>query len=263
MVFPRTFLFLPRSASAILLGVCVAACARPARAQELPAKIYLQGNPTPQEGKITGVQNGSILLSVPGGSTSVNLAQVSRLEAAAPPAYTTGIAAYNAGNYDKALADLRPLGDGFRGLPLDWAQQTLAALGSIYLEKNDAARAEAAFNDYRRYYPNAPGNKVQLGVAQARIAFARNNVSLARQLVEPITQAGLKAPAEVTRGDGAAYGQAFYLLARLQERENNHQEALENYLRVVTLFYQDAAVAASAQKGADNLRAAHQGLSVP
>ncbi len=255
---PRSFLL----AAAVLLCACVAAAPN-ARAQELPAKIFLQGNPTPQEGRISGVQGDAILLNLPNGKTSVPLAQVARVQADAPPAATTGLAAYNAGSLDKALADLRPIGEMFRGLPTDWAQQTLAALGNIYLEKNDVPRAEAAFNDYRKFYPNVPGNKLQFSVAQARLAFAKNNVPQARQALEGIVQAALKAPAEVTRGDGAAYGQAFYLLARLQERDNDYQGALENYLRVVTLFYQDAAVAGRAQKSADDLRAAHKGLAVP
>ena len=263
MVSPRTSPSLPWSRRALLLCVCATVLTSGLHAQELPARIYLQGNPTPQEGRITGVQGDAILLIVPNGRTSIPLSQVARIEAAAPPAYATGMAAYNAGNYDKALTDLRPVGDEFRGLPLEWVQQILVALGSIYLEKNDVVRAEAAFNDYRRYYPNAAGNKLQLGVAQARIAFAKNNTPQARQSLEAITQTALKAPAEVTRGDGAAYGQAFYLLARLQERENHFQDALEDYLRVVTLFYQDTALAARAQKGADDLRTAHKGLSVP
>ena len=258
MVSPRTF-----RRWAFVLAACVAALAPCVRAQELPARIFRQGNPTPDVGNIIGVQGDAILLTIPQGKTSVPLAQVARVEVAAPPAYSAGLAAYNAGNYDKALADLRPLAETFRGLPTDWAQQSLAAVGSISLEKNDVARAEAAFNDLRKYYPNAPGNKLQLGVAQARLAFANNSAAQARQAVDALTQAALKAPAEVTRADGAAYGQAFYLLARLQERDKDFQGALENYLRVVTLFYQDPALAARAQKGADDLRAAHKGLSVP
>ena len=263
MVSPRNSPHLPRLTALALLGVVFAAVVPAAEGQELPARIYLQGNPTPQEGRITGVQGDAILLTVPNGKTSVNLAQVIRVEAAAPPSYTTGLAAYNAGNYDKALADLRPLGDNFRGLPTEWARQTLATLGGLYLEKNDVAKAEAAFNDYRKYYPNAPGNKLQLTVAQARLAFAKNNTPQARQALEAIVQSALKSPAEVTRGDGAEYGQAFYLLARLQERDNNFQGALEDYLRVVTLFYEDEAVTARAQKAADALRAAHKGLAAP
>lgn len=212
---------------------------------------------------MTGVQGDAIQLTIPNGKTSVPLAQVARVEANAPAAYATGIAAYNAGNYDKALADLRTFGEAFRGLPTDWEQQTVAALGSIYLEKNDTARAEAAFNDLRRYYPKAPGNGVQLSVAQARLAFAKNNAPQAKAQLDAIIQAALKSPADLPRADGAAYGQACYLMARLQERESNFQGALENYLRVVTLFYQDTTVAGRAQKGADDLRAAHKDLAVP
>ncbi len=212
---------------------------------------------------MTGVQGDAIQLTIPGGKTSVPLAQVARVETNAPATFATGLGAYNAGNYDKALADLRSFGEAFRGLPTDWEQQTLSALGSIYLEKNDLAKAEAAFNDLRRYYPKAPGNGLQLSVAQARIAFAKNNAAQAKGQLDPIIQTALKSPAEVTRADGAAYGQACYLMARLQERESNFQGALENYLRVVTLFYQDATLATRAQKGADDLRAAHKDLAVP
>ena len=258
MVFPRTF-----SRWTFFLIAGAAACASSVRAQELPARVYRQGNPTPDMGSITGVQGDAILLTFAQGKTSIPLAQVARVEAAAPPACQTGLIAYGAGNYDKALADLRPVVDTFRGLPTEWAQQSLAAVGGCYLEKNDVAKAEAAFNDYRKYYPNAPGNKLQLGVAQARIAFAKNNAAQAQPALDAITAAALKAPAEVTRADGAAYGQAFYLLARVQERDNNFQGALESYLRVVTLFYQDQALATRAQKEADDLRAAHKGLAVP
>ena len=126
------------------------------------------------------MQGDAILLNIPNGKTSVPLAQVVRVDAAAPAAYATGIQAYNAGNYDRALAELRTFGEAFRGLPTEWEQQTLAALGSIYLEKNDVAKAEAAFNDLRRYYPKASGGGLQLSVAQARIAFAKNNGAQAK-----------------------------------------------------------------------------------
>ena len=255
----------PTSLRAVLLTavLCLCATASSHAQQELPARIFLQGNPTPQEGYITGVQGDAIQLTIPNGKTSVPLAQVARVETNAPATYATGIAAYNAGNYDKALADLRTFGDAFRGLPTDWEQQTVAALGSIYLEKNDTALAEAAFNDLHRYYPKSPGSGLQLSVAQARLAFAKNNAAQAKGQLDAIVAAALKSPADVTRADGAAYGQACYLMARLQERESNFQGALENYLRVVTLFYQDAAVAGRAQKGADDLRAAHKDLNVP
>ena len=95
------------------------------------------------------------------------------------------------------------------------------------------------------------------------MAFAKNNGAAAKQQLTPITEAALKNPATVTKSDGVAYGQAFYLMGQLEEREGALQAALEDYLRATTLFYQDAAVAANAQKSADALRAAHKDLTVP
>ena len=220
-----------------------------------------------QEGKITGVNGNTVLIDVATssgtGHAGFDLGLVSRVDAAPPPAFQAGSAAYAAGQWDRALAAWKPLVDGFHGLPTDWARQATGALGDLYVEKNDLPRAEAAYNDFRRLYPGGGGNLLRANVGQARIAFARNNAAQARQQIEPILQAALKNPAAVPPLDGAAYGQAFYLSGQLHEQERDYQGALEDYLRTVTLFYQDAETAARAQKNADALRAAHKDVSVP
>ena len=224
-------------------------------------------NGSAQVGRIVGVRDGNVVVdqatSSGTGQFSYNLGTLARVAMTAPAAFATGIAAYQAGNWDKAVADLKPLADQFRGLPVDWAQQATGMLGDIYLEKKDLAKAEAAYNDYRRFYPGDAAGQLRLGVGQARIAFAKNQAAQAKQQLQGITQAALKNPALVTRQDGAVYGQAFYLLGQIQEQEHGYQDALQNYLRTVTLFYQDNAVAAHAQDRANNLRAAHKDLAVP
>ena len=168
---------------------------------------------------------------------------------------------------------VRTMGQGSRGLeaaggPIpgtadDWAMQAAGGLGDLYVEKNDLARAEAAYADFHRSYPAAAGNALRISVGEARIAFARNNAAQARQQIAPILQAALKNPATVAPLDGAMYGQAFYLSGELRENEGNYQGALEDYLRTVTLFYQDSSATARAQKSADALRAAHKDVTVP
>ena len=91
----------------------------------------------------------------------------------------------------------------------------------------------------------------------------RTELQKAEQQLQGIAQTALKNPALVTRAEGAAYGQAFYLLGQIHEQEHADQEALEDYLRTVTLFYQDSATSTRAQQSADALRAAHQGLTAP
>ena len=197
------------------------------------------------------------------GQMGYDLGLISRVEAPPPPAFQTGNAAYASGQWDQALAVWKPLADQFRGLPTDWARQATGALGDLYVEKNDLAKAEAAYGDFRRFYPGGAGNMLRASVGQARIAFARNNAAQARQQLDPIVQAALKNPAGVSPLDGAAFGQAFYLSGQLHEQEGNFQAALEDYLRTVTLFYQDAEATVRAQKSADALRAAHKDVSVP
>ncbi len=221
-----------------------------------------------QEGEVTGMSGPAVLMTVATasgapGQISFNLGLLSRVDAAPPPAYSGGIATYGAGDWDKALAALKPLADQFRGLPTPWAQQAAALLGDIYIEKNDLARAEAAYNDYRKLYPSVGGNSARFNLGQARLAFARNNLGQAKQQLEPILALALKSPADAARADASTYGQAFYLRGQISEKEGNAQAAFENYLRTVTLFYQDGSATARAQKSADTLRSAHKDLVAP
>lgn len=221
-----------------------------------------------QEGKVVGMNGSTVLLSLSTasgaqGQIGFDLRLLSRVDAAPPPAFNPGMAAYAAGDWDKALAALKPITEQFRGLPTLWAQQAAATLGDLYVEKNDLAHAESAYNDFRKLYPTPGGNSLRFSLGQARIALARNNPAQARQQLEPLTRLALKDPADASRTDAAAYGQAFYLLGQIQERDGNLPAALEAYLSTVTLFYQDGATTARAQKSADGLRAAHKDLSAP
>ena len=247
-----------------LVLVLLLLAADAARAQD--RLIFKDGHV--QEGKVTSMNGGTVMINLnsasgAAGQIGFDLRLLNRVEAAAPPAFQAGMTAYAAGQWDQALADLKPLADQFRGLPTPWAQQTLAKLGDVYIEKNDLVRAQSAYNDYQRLYPSAGGNSLRFNLGQARIAIARNDLAPARQQLESITALALKDPTNASPGDSAAYGQAFYLLGQLQEHQGQTQDALVDYLRTVTLFYQDAASTARAQKSADSLRAAHKDLTVP
>ncbi len=256
---------LPRAT--FLVVWCLAALGlgwQPLRAQD--RLVFKDGHV--QDGKIVGMSGPTVLMTVTTasgapGQISFNMGLLNRVDAAPPPAYNAGVAAYGVGDWDKALAALKPVTDQFRGLPTTWAQQAAGMLGDIYVEKNDLPRAEAAYGDYRKLYPATSGNSVRSNLGQARIAFARNNVSETKRALEPITTAALKNPADASRSDAAAYGQAFYLRGLIREKDGDAPGALEDYLRTVTLFYQDAATTARARKAADALRAAHKDLVAP
>ena len=259
MFFPKFSVLCSRAAAC-----CLAAWMLPgaARAQD---RLFFKDNHV-QEGRVTGMNGNSVIINLNAasgapGQIGFDLSLLTRVEAAPPASLPAGEAAYADGEWDKALAIFKPIADQFRGLPTDWARHAAAVLGDIYVEKHDLVRAESAYNDYRKLYPGA--NPLPFNLGQARIALARNNPAAARQQLDPITRSALKNPAEVSRADGAAYGQAFFLLGQLQEKEGNAPAALEDYLRTVTLFYQDRAAATRAQHGADTLRAAHKDLTAP
>ncbi len=229
-------------------------------------RLYFKNNRV-QDGRLAGMNGSTVLMNIAAGSgpgqIGFDLSLIARVDAAPPPAFAAGYAAFQAGGWDKALAALKPIADQYHGLPTEWARQAVGALGDIYLEKNDIARAELAYNEYRRFYPQGAGNGLRGNLAQARLAFAKKDAAAAKQRLEPITKAALKSPTQISSADSAAYGQAFYLMGQLREKDGAYQEALEDYLRTVTVFYQDKTAAAGAQKNADALRAAHKEISVP
>lgn len=214
-----------------------------------------------QDGKILSVSAGTVEMEIklPNGSTGkigFPVAGIASVTMEQPTSVRTGLAAYEAGDFAKALSELRPVSEKYRGLPTEWARRVAAVMGDVYLETKDLARAEAAYTEYGRAYP---GGKASLrsNVGMARLAFAKGEQARAKQLLEPIAKAALEdaAPAEA---DGAMYGQVFLLLGQAREAEKDYAAALQDYLRAVTLFYQDRAVANAAQKAADALRTAQK-----
>jgi predicted Zn-dependent protease len=232
-----------------------------AHAQE---RLFFKDGHT-QDGRITGVANGQVALAVTtasgAGEMAFDLGLIDHIDSPPPAAWQQGMAAFQARDWDKALGSLRPIVDQYRGLPTDWARQASLALGDIYLEKNQAPQAEAAYQAYRASYPGS--DTLHLAVSQARLSMARQEEMKAKAQLEQIRDMGLQHPAEVTRADGAVYGQACFQLAQLEGRHGEFQAALQDDLRTVTLFYQDGALAARAQQNADAIRAAHPEVSVP
>ena len=225
-----------RVAFGLALGLGLTFSALTVRAQD---RLIFKDNHV-QQGKVTGMSGNTVMINLntasgAAGQIGFDLRLLTRVEVAPPPAFHVGMAAYAAGEWDKALADLKPIAEQFRGLPTPWAQQTFATLGDLYVEKSDLVHAEEAYNDFRRLYPAAGGNSLRYDLGQARIAFARNDAVKAQQQLEPIARLALRNPTDASRADAAAYGQAFCLLGQLQERAGHPAEALEDYLRTVTL----------------------------
>lgn len=178
-----------------------------------------------------------------------------------PPAeFANAQKAFEAKNYDATLTLLKVL-DKYKGLPAEWAQQAAALWGDVYIEKNDLAKAEAAYKEFQRIYPGGQGG-VQSELGLARLAVAKKDMATAKAKLEPLVAKATE-DKSVNRAAGLAYSQAFYLMGQIKEQEGDLAGALENYLKTVTIFYYDRSAVALAQEKADALRKANPTIFIP
>lgn len=219
-----------------------------------------QSNGVVRNGQITGVRNGSVMIKFGPGEIGIPLAQVTTVSMTAPPTVARGLELQEAGKAAEALTVLKPVADQFGGLPLDWAQRATASIGDLYLSLDKSADAATAYGRFKQLYPGA-GLSLQADVGMARVAAAEGKLAEAKSALTPIISSALAKP-DITKAESAAFGQAYFTLGKIAEKENKPAEALENYLRTVTIFYADRAIAARAQERADALRQ-NGGIAVP
>lgn len=214
-----------------------------------------------QNTKILGVTGASVQIQVAnGGSIGIPLAMIAKVEKEAPAEFTAAQKDYESGAYAKALPAIKGVADKFKGLPLDWAQKATSQVGDICVALGKLPEAEAAYADFKKYYPGSGSDQTEVGMA--RIAVAREHYSEAKAKLEPIAEKALKEKS-ATPAMAPVYSQTFLLLGQIAEAEKQFPIALENYLRTVTLFPQDHSAAATAQEKADALRKNNPALAVP
>jgi len=211
--------------------------------------------------KVTGVSpSGQLEFLVGQGKLGLALSSVKEVRMAPPPEYGQAFQAYQAKDFKKALDLIKPIADRFRGMPSPWAQQAVSMLGDLYIALNDLPKAEAAYLDFKKLYPN--GGSLQSDVGLSRLAVAKKDYDTAKQKISPITEQAFKEKTP-NLSNALAYSQAFLVSGQVKEAEGNFSGALEDYLRTVTIFYQDRAAVSAALDRADTLRKEHKDVAVP
>lgn len=214
----------------------------------------------PVTGALIGVRNNAVEVQIPQGRIPYPLQQIKKVTVGVPPEYNQAIAALQQRDTDKALALINALATRYKGLPTEWAQNSTAMLVDLYLSKSDVLKAKSSLADLQKFYPSASGPTIEMGAA--RIAFAEGDKATAREKAAPIAEAALKEKS-INSGLARAYSQAFLVMGQVNESEGDLSAALENYLRVVTLFWNDPAAVATAQERADALRKKNASLTAP
>ena len=77
---------------------------------------------------------------------------------------------------------LAPLAQNFKGLPTIWAQRASALLGEVYLAASQTDKAEAAFADFQKLYPDA-GSSVDVGLAELARVWLETRFAGGRHIV--------------------------------------------------------------------------------
>lgn len=222
--------------------------------------IFTTGQP-PLAGKIERVANGQVMINIGVGSRPVPLQQIKSVTMTPPPAYNQAMVAYEAREYEKALQLLRSSVDQYKGLPAEWVQRGMGMIGDLYVELNQIPRAQQEYAEFEKFYPNAKSSE-RMVVMKAKMNVATKKFAEAKAVLEPMAKAALDKK-EVSAQDGATYGQVFLVMGQIYESEKKLPEALESYLRTVTVFYQDPTASAAAQAKADALRDANKTLVAP
>ena len=229
----------------ILLLLAVANFAFPQPKASAENTIIL-ANGQRREATILGVSGGRLSFKAGPVQSSLPLDQISSVIMEPPADFEQAINAWLNDDPKTALAKLKPLIQNFNGLPADWARQASATLGEILLDIDDIAAAEKAFQDFQSLYPDAT-ELAQLG--KAKLALKKNDLPTAKQLVEPLAEEAKKS-LTVGPEKNAKFAKALLTLGSALEAEGRLSEALENYLLIVTVFYNDQAVARQAENRA-------------
>jgi len=215
----------------------------------------VQVGATVQTGTILGVRDGRVRLKGPRGELAIDLKTVRGVEKVAPPELAQAVAAFAAGKPAEALPLAQKITETFKGLPVPWVSEALSLHGDALVALGKFAEAEKVYQDLQTFYPAEGGAlppRAQVGLAQ--VALERQKSDEARKLLESLKETALN-ELNVLADQGKIYGQVFFLLGRLDEAEGKESQALENYLRTVTIFYHDPIVTARAKERVDALAA--------
>jgi tetratricopeptide (TPR) repeat protein len=158
------------------------------------------------------------------------------------------------------IAALEPQIKQFAGLPADWVIAAMAQLGDAYTSTGQLDKALAIYNQISQLYPGSAYENVAKA-GKAKLSLKAGKIDEALAAVQPIIDQANKNIA-ASPSDGALYANAFLVYGQVLEAQKKPQQALEAYLTVKTMFYQNPTLVDQADQLAKNLRDQNPGLGV-
>ncbi len=158
------------------------------------------------------------------------------------------------------IATLEPLIKQFAGLPADWVADAMAQLGDAYDNSGQGDKATAVYTQISQFYPNSPYQMLAVTGKAGQLLKAGKPADALAAVQPLITEANQNLAPSPAKG--RLYANAFLVEGQALEAQKKLPAALEAYLTVVTMFYQNPALVAQADQLAKNLRAQNPGVGV-
>lgn len=210
-------------------------------------KIVLKGG---QEvsGKILEVTGDKVSVSVGASTIPYPLSSIQSVQMAAP----AELEKVRNATPEQIVTTLDPLVKKFKGLPVDWVSEAMSMEAEAYAAQGKDAESIALYQEMSKLYPGSRFEvRAQAGLAKASLRARKYDEALSK--VAPlITEANKTFSPSID--DGRVYGDAFLVQGEALEKQGKLKEALESYLTVVTVFYQNPATVKTAREQADKLR---------
>jgi tetratricopeptide (TPR) repeat protein len=212
-------------------------------------------------GQITGVSGGQVAItsrSSNGGQARLtyNLNMIQSVTMAPPDVMKQLSAAPPA----TVISLLEPVVKEYAGLPADWVVDAMAKLADAYDAAGQAPQAAATYAQINQLYPNSPYQSEAIA-GNAKLALNAGKVDDALALVTPLIQKANQDLAP-SPADGRLYARAFLVYGQALEAQKKFPQALEAYLTVKTMFYQNPELVTEAEQRAQALQAQNPGVAV-
>ena len=249
-------------------GICTATCLTALAAASLTLRVVaddqiVKTSGDTVTGHITGVSDGAVTIatrSASGGTAAfpIMISDIKSIGMDPPPAVAQAETPNTApGDVIHALE--APVNQ-FAGLPAKWVVDAMARLGDAYSQVGQTDKALAIYNKIGTMYPNSPYTAVA-DASRAQVDIDAGKLDDAMKIVQPIVDKANKdlAPSPI---DGATYAKAFIVYGRVLQAQNKLPAALEAFLTVKTMYYQNPNLVAEADHYAQDLRTKNPTLGV-
>jgi len=204
-------------------------------------------------GQITGVSGGQVGIDTQtsnGGAAHLTYdLSIIQSVTMAPPA--GAVISKDASPAD-VVAALEPLVAKYAGLPADWVVDAMGQLADAYDQLGQADKAAAISTQISQLYANTPYQSEAIA-GNAKLDLEQGKVADAMAALQPLINTANQNLAP-SPSDGRLYAHAFLVYGQALQAQKQYAQALEAYLTVKTMFYQNPVLVERANQLADALR---------